>query len=78
MKRNLLIGSSLLVVLLALGVGQLLLERRVDAQAKGAPQAPRFEVDPMWPKPLPNGWYLGQTIGVGVDAQDHVWIIHRS
>src|SRR4030095_4913909 len=25
-----------------------------------------------------NGWYLGQTIGVGVDAQDHVWIIHRS
>ncbi|MBZ5675970.1 MAG: hypothetical protein LAP61_17150 [Acidobacteriia bacterium] len=40
--------------------------------------APRFEVDPMWPKPLPNHWILGQTIGVSVDAQDHVWIIHRA
>lgn len=40
-------------------------------------QAPRFEVDPLWPKPLPNHWILGQTIGVSVDAQDHVWIIHR-
>ena len=63
----------------ALGVGQALVEQHAStAQAKGAVQAPRFEVDPMWPKPLPNGWYLGQTIGVWVDAQDHVWIIHRA
>ena len=40
-------------------------------------QAPRFEVDPMWPKPLPNHWVIGQRIGVSVDAQDHIWIIHR-
>jgi DNA-binding beta-propeller fold protein YncE len=39
--------------------------------------APRFEVDPLWPKPLPNHWILGETIGVSVDSQDHVWIIHR-
>jgi DNA-binding beta-propeller fold protein YncE len=39
--------------------------------------APRFEVDFTWPKPLPNHWVLGQTIGVAVDAQDHIWIIHR-
>ena len=39
--------------------------------------APRFEVDFMWPKPLPNHWILGQAIGVSVDADDHVWIIHR-
>jgi len=32
----------------------------------------------MWPKPLPNHWLLGSTIGVFVDPQDHVWIIHRS
>jgi DNA-binding beta-propeller fold protein YncE len=38
---------------------------------------PRFEVDPFWPKPLPNHWVLGQTIGVSADAQDHIWIIHR-
>ena len=40
-------------------------------------QAPRFEVDPMWPKPLPNHWVIGATIGVAVDASDNVWIIHR-
>lgn len=39
--------------------------------------APRFEVDPFWPKPLPNGWLLGSTIGVAVDSRDHVWIVHR-
>jgi hypothetical protein len=42
------------------------------------PQAPMFEVDPLWPKPLPNHWLLGSTIGVDVDAQDHVWIVHRA
>ncbi|MBI3665230.1 MAG: hypothetical protein HY236_03230 [Acidobacteria bacterium] len=31
----------------------------------------------MWPKPLPNHWLMGNTIGVSVDGQDHVWIIHR-
>ena len=31
----------------------------------------------MWPQPLPNQWILGQTIGVSVDAQDHVRNIHR-
>jgi DNA-binding beta-propeller fold protein YncE len=40
-------------------------------------RAPRFEVDPLWPKPLPNHWVMGMTIGVSVDAQDHVWIINR-
>jgi len=36
-----------------------------------------FEVDPLWPKPLPNNWLLGWTIGVWVDEQDHIWVIHR-
>ena len=77
MKRNVMVGSSLLALLGALAVGQTLLERRAQAQAKNTTQAPRFEVDPMWPKPLPNHWLLGNTIGVGVDNQDHVYIIHR-
>jgi hypothetical protein len=45
-----------------------------SAQAK---QAPIFEVDPFWPKPLPNHWVMGSTIGLSVDDQDHVWVIHR-
>ena len=48
-----------------------------SAQRASGVQAPTFEVDPLWPRPLPNHWVLGQTIGVAVDAQDHVWIVHR-
>ncbi len=40
-------------------------------------EAPAFVVDPLWPKPLPNHWVLGRTIGVSVDASDHIWITHR-
>ncbi len=47
------------------------------AEFGGAGVAPRFEVDPFWPRPLPNHWLLGSTIGVSVDSRDHVWIIHR-
>jgi hypothetical protein len=39
--------------------------------------APRFEVDPFWPQPLPDQWLLGSVAGVAVDARDHVWIAHR-
>ena len=79
MRRNLTIGSVLAALLLALGIGQGLLEKRADAQAGngGKVQVPRFEVDPSFPKPLPNHWYQGMSIGVGVDANDHVWIVHR-
>ena len=41
-------------------------------------QAPYFEVDPLWPKPLPHHWLLGAAVGVSVDERDHIWIIHRS
>ena len=42
-----------------------------------APQAPMFEVDPFWPKPLPHHhWVTGSTIGLSVDAQDNVWTIY--
>ena len=40
-------------------------------------KAPRFEVDPGWPKPLPNNWVLGQVSGVCVDSQDNVFIVNR-
>jgi len=76
MKRNLYIGLALSAFFVALGIASTMLEKRAAVEAAGV-QAPRFEVDPMWPKPLPNHWLLGMTIGVSVDAQDHIWIIHR-
>ena len=76
-NRSLLIGATGVALLIALGLGQAVLERAAAAQTAAGAQAPMFEVDPLWPKPLPNHWLLGSTIGVAVDAQDHVWIIHR-
>ena len=77
MKRNLYVGLTFIVVLVVLAAGSAFLSKRGVVQAATV-MAPRFEVDPLWPKPLPNHWLMGQTIGVSVDAQEHVWIIHRA
>ena len=76
-RHNLYIGASLVAVLVGLFIAQSVLDKTATAEGRSAVMAPRFEVDPLWPKPLPNHWYIGMTIGVGVDAQDHVWIVHR-
>jgi DNA-binding beta-propeller fold protein YncE len=75
-KGNLFIGTALAALIVALGVGQSVLQYKANAQGRTV-QAPMFEVDPLWPKPLPNHWLLGWTIGVWVDEQDHIWVIHR-
>ena len=38
---------------------------------------PKLEVDPWWPKPLPEGWVTGQLSTVCVDAHDHVIVTNR-
>jgi len=43
--------------------------------AQGNP--PKYEVDPSWPRPLPNKWVTGAVSGVCTDAQDHVFIVNR-
>jgi sugar lactone lactonase YvrE len=76
-NRNVYIGAIFVILAAFLTAGQALLERTANAEGKATVQAPRFEVDPMWPKPLPNHWRMGSTIGVSVDTNDHIWIIHR-
>src|ERR1700676_1403776 len=76
MRRNAYIGAGFAVVIITLAVTSTVLQRKAAVEAAGV-QAPTFEVDPFWPKPLPNHWLIGMTIGVSVDAQDHVWIVHR-
>ena len=63
-------------VLGALAGGVLLFDQRTVVTAATV-EAPRFEVDPLWPKPLPNHWVIGATIGVAADSKDNIWIIHR-
>lgn len=41
------------------------------------PHAPRYQVDPSWPQPLPDNWLIGQVGGMAVDQQDNVWIVQR-
>jgi len=73
-KKSIFTLAAVAVVIVALGFGQNALDNDVQAQTK---EAPMFEVDPFWPKPLPNQWILGATIGLDVDSRDHVFIIHR-
>jgi sugar lactone lactonase YvrE len=76
MRRSFVVGAVFFVLLGALAVGPAVRGQRAVVHAATV-MAPRFEVDPLWPKPLPNHWVLGETIGVSVDAQDHIWILHR-
>ena len=73
-RRKLIVFGALVGLFAVLGVGQAVLDAATQAQTV---RAPRFEVDPMWPKPLPNQWILGSAIGVGIDSKDHIFIIHR-
>ena len=69
-------GRAILFLFVFVTAG-LLVAREIAGQSRNAVQAPYFEVDPFWPKPLPNHWLLGSAIGVSVDDRDHVFIIHR-
>jgi hypothetical protein len=76
MKRNVYVGAAFIALIAVLAVASVVLDRKSTVEAATV-QAPRFEVDPMWPKPLPNHWVMGNIIGATVDSKDHIWIIHR-
>ena len=72
MRRTLSIAAGVLALVAAAGSG-------LVAQRGGGAQAPKVEVDPLWPKPFPvaKHWILGSVTGVTVDAQDRIWVVHR-
>src|SRR5262245_30251894 len=39
---------------------------------------PQFEVDPFFPKHLPNNWLLGQVSGIRFDKNNNLWMTHRA
>ena len=48
-----------------------------DAPAAAATGGlPTFQVDPSWPREMPNKWIMGAVTAVFVDSQDHVWVTH--
>src|SRR5688572_16033301 len=54
--RSVRIGAIFLGACAVYGLLQTAVDRTVSAQGRGgaAAQVPRFEVNPLWPKPLPN------------------------
>ena len=83
-RSKLLAACSLFALFVFMTVGVLTTEHQVTAQAQIRALAnpddlvPIYEVDPHWPKvPLPNNWVIGNVIGVDVDDNDNVWMIHR-
>jgi hypothetical protein len=47
------------------------------ADSLRANDAPRFQPEPFWPKPLPGNWILGQVSGIAVGPNDRIWLVHR-
>ncbi len=81
-NRRLILGATLLACTATLSLGACTADSAADPAPETATSVqdgaiPIFEVDPLWPKPLPNHWLMGSVIGVGVDSRDHVFVIHR-
>jgi DNA-binding beta-propeller fold protein YncE len=75
-KRNLTLGLALVGVIGAVAIAAEAMDDMAAEDQAGT--VPMFEVDPFWPKPLPNHWLIGPTIGIEVDGNDGVWIVQRN
>ena len=74
-KRKLTFALALVVSITALACAA---DAMDDIALNQEGMVPTFEVDPFWPKPLPNHWIMGATIGADVDSRDHVWLVQRN
>jgi hypothetical protein len=74
--RNFYVGVTIVAVIAVLTIAQFVLQTVASAQSGGV-QAGVYEVDRAWPKPLPNNWILGSTVGLGIDSRDHIFVTHR-
>lgn len=79
--RSLLLGGLMGAVPLGIAAAQIAPHPALSRARLGRPessvvQAPRFEVDPMWPNPMPNHWILGSVTGLTIDSRDHVFVVN--
>jgi len=67
-RWNLSVGVVLAILLVAVLAARVSFKDAEAAQkAAGSAQMPIYQVDPLWPKTLPNHWILTPVIGVSVD-----------
>ena len=50
---------------------------RVHAQQNAETHTPKFQLEPLWRKPLPDKWITGEVGGSCFDAQDHLFTVNR-
>src|SRR6266446_5668689 len=75
-QRNFVYGAVLTASFVSLCAGLSMLQNTATAQQTMV-DVPMFEVDPLWPKPIPDEALFGNVIGVSIDEQDNVWVTHR-
>jgi DNA-binding beta-propeller fold protein YncE len=75
--RNFYVGVTIVAFIAVLATAQYALQTVAAQEGNGGNRAGVYQVDPLWPKPLPNNWVLGSTVGLAVDSRDHVYIVHR-
>src|SRR6266699_169469 len=52
-------------------------ELSIAAGSARAQEAPKYKVDPFWPKPLPHHWLMQGVPVMVVDKDDHIWVMNR-
>ena len=77
MKRAIVVFALAVLSAFALAWMRVGSEKPALSQAAlNATRAPKFQVDPTWPK-VPSKWTLGIVSSAAVDANDHVWVLQR-
>ncbi len=70
------ISASAVIIIIAL-LSLRIASKQSKPGTAHVPPPPKFEIDPFWPKPLPDRWVTGEVSGTCVDAQDHLFIVNR-
>jgi DNA-binding beta-propeller fold protein YncE len=70
-------NQSRLATIVAVLVGGFVALVCSPTESASAQDPPKYQVDPFWPKELPNNWVMGQVGGMAVDKHDRIWVLQR-
>jgi hypothetical protein len=77
-RKRVFLGAIYFALLVAAGVWMVGFDQPLSAQARGAAAAPRYAVQPLFPRPFAEDYLvIGSVSGVTVDSQNRVWVVHR-
>lgn len=76
MKAPRLVLTAMVAVLVLLAIWYPL-SSQAGAQDQQVVKGPKFVLDPLWPKPLPDHWVTGNVSTVCIDGQDHLFTMNN-